>query len=179
MSMYVPPGAVEEPVMLSSQLYTIKSKFPAINLSDERYMFSPVLSLYPHGRQFKQPVVVRLPFNAVPGGWLLVLLRANCQTHEASRKWEEIVVYDTGTGEVSTSDCKLDVSRTLLSITHFCDHCWIGKPLANYIWGRKQLHCSVFGYPFNKKLSVEVIVHDRCDDVFEVTSTLLLLLSSL
>ena len=168
MSLYVPCGAVEEPVTLSSQLHFIKTKFPLLDSTKEEYMFSPVLSLHPHGHQFKQPVLVRCPFNAVPGGWLLVLLRASCQKSEASCELKEIVVYNTDTGNVSTTDCSYDVSRALLSITHFCDHCWIGKPLVDCISGRKQLHCSAFGYVYNKQLTIEVIVHDRCDDIFKV-----------
>ena len=171
MSLYVPSGAVEESVTLFSQLYTIKSRFPPVDSAKAEYLLSPVLSLHPHGYQFKQPVLIRCPFNAVPGGWLLVLLRANCQESEESLPWEEIVVYNTDTGEVITHDCSYDVSRAILSITHFCDHCWIGKPLTNFILGRKQLHCSAFGYSYNKQLTIEVIVHDRCNDIFEVTST--------
>ena len=169
MSLYVPPGAVEEFVTLSSELHTSHCKFPPIN-SKEGYIFSPVLSLYPHGHQFKQPVLVKCPFNAVPGGWLLVLHRANCQ--EPSCTWEEIVVYNTDTGKLSTTDCSYDVSRGLLGITHFCDHCWFGKPISNSILGQKQLHCSVFGfgYSHNKNWKLEVIIHDRCDDIFKVMS---------
>ena len=171
MSLYVPRGAVEQSVTLSSQLHIVKNKYPPVDSAKDEYTFSPVLSLHPHGHQFKQPVLVRCPFNAVPGGWLLVLLRANCQKSDPSLPWEEIVVYNTDTGEVSTNDYSYDISRSLLSITHFCDHCWTGKPLADYILGRKQLHCSAFGYVYNKQLTIEVIVHDRCDDIFEVTST--------
>ena len=170
MSLYVPREAVEESVTLFSQLYTNHSRFPPVDSSKEEYIFSPVLSLHPHGQQFKQPVLVRCSFNAVPGGWLLVLLRANCQDSESSRTWEEIVVYNTDTGEVSTADCSYDVSCALLSITHFCDHCWFGKPIVNSILGRKQLHCSAFGYVYNTHLTIELVIHDRCDDIFEVTS---------
>ena len=170
MSLCVPPGAVEESVTLSSQLYTSHSKFPPVDSTKDEYIFSPVLSLHPHGHQFKQPVTVRCPFNAVPGGWLLVLLRANCQKSELPRTWEQIVVYDTDTGKVSTTDCDYDPTHALLKITHFCDHCWFGKPITNSILGRKLLHCSAFGYSYNKRWTIEVIMHDRCNDIFKVTS---------
>ena len=168
MSLYVPHGAVEETVTLSSQLYTSHCKFPPVDPTKKEYIFSPVLSLHPHGHQFKQPVLVRCPFNAVPGGWLLVLLRANCQKSEPSHTWEEIVIYNTDTGEVKTTDCSFDVSRALLSINHFCEHCWVGKPIVNSLLGRKQLHCAVFGFRYNKGWRLEVVIHDRCDDIFQV-----------
>ena len=162
MSLYIPPGAVEESVTLSSQLYSSHCNFPPVDSTKDEYIFSPVLSLHPHGLQFKQPVLVKCLFNAVPGGWLLVLLRANCQKSEPSHAWEEIVVCNTDTGEVSTTDCSCDVSCALLSITHFCDHCWCGKPIANSILGQKQLHCSVFGFQYSyKHWTIEVVMHDQ------------------
>ena len=169
MSIYVPRGAVEESVTLYSQVYINKCKFPPVDPNKEEYVFSPVLTLHPHGYQFKEPVLVRFPFNAVPGGWLLVLLRANCQA-EPSRTWEEIVVYNTDTGEVSTpsTDCGYDISRAVLRIKHFCDHCWFGKPIANSILGQKQIHCSAFGFRCQTGWLIEVTMHDRCDDVFQV-----------
>ena len=170
MSLYVPAGAVEGSVTLSSQLYTSHCKFPPVDSAKDEYIFSPVLSLHPRGHQFKQPVLVKCPFNAVPGGWRLVLFRANCQKSEESRTWEEIVVYNTDTREVITTDCSYDVNQALLSISHFCDHCWIGKPIANFIFGRKQLHCSAFGSLYNKQWTIDVIMHDRCRDIFKVIS---------
>jgi hypothetical protein len=167
MSLYVPRGAVKKTVTLSCQLYTAKNKFPQVDTAKGEYVFSPVLSLHPHGYQFQQPVLVRCPFNAVPEGWLLVLLRANSKLSDQSLSWEEIVVYNTNSGEVNGKDCNYDISHALLSVTHFCDLCWTDKPLVDDIWGQKQLHCSAFEYVYNERLTVEVIVHDRCKDIFE------------
>ena len=168
MSLYVPHGAVEEPVMLCSQLYTSHCKFPKVDSSKEEYTFSPVLSLHPDGYQFKQPVSVRFPFNSVPGGWLLILLRANCQEPKPFCTWEEIVVYNTDTGELSTTDnCSYDVSRALLSITHFCLYCWIGKPISSLL-GRKNICCSAFGFQYQNGCRIEVVMHDQCESLFQV-----------
>lgn len=170
MSLWVPSGAVDSPVVLFAKLYMNKCRFPPVDSKNGEYVFSPVLSLEPHGYQFKQPVAVRCPFNAVPGGWMLRLLRANCYRPDASPRWEEIVVYNTDTGDVSSTDCSYDVGRALLSVSHFCDHCWHGKQIFDSIRGRKQLLCSAFGFRYQKEWTIEVVVHDRCDDIFEVIS---------
>jgi hypothetical protein len=59
MSLDIPRGAVEEYVILSSQLYIDKCKFPPVDTAKDEYLFSPVLTLYPQGYQFKKPVSVR------------------------------------------------------------------------------------------------------------------------
>lgn len=168
MSLFVPSGAVDECVTLSVKLYTNKCRFPPANTTNGEYIFSPVLSLEPHGYEFKQPVLVRCPFNAVPGGWMLVLLRTNCNEPKGAPSWEEIVVYNTDTSDVSTTDCSYDVSRALLSVNHFCDHCWRGQQMVNTITGKKQLYCSVFGFRYQKEWTIEIVLHDRCKDIFKV-----------
>ena len=156
--------------------YTNKHKFPQVDVSKEEFIFSPVLSLEPHGYQFKLPVLVRCPFSAMPGGWLLSLLRADCKTQQVAKTWKEIITYNTDTDEVTTDDCQFDFDHALLGVTHFCDHCWCGKPiladgLASSLKLQKQLYCSVFGYQpdsnWNRWL-LELYLHDRCDDIYEV-----------
>lgn len=175
MSLFVPPGAVDRNVTLFSRLHTDRHRFPLVDNSKDEFIFSPVFSLEPHGYRFKQPVLVRCPFTAVPGGWQLILLRAECRETQAPRIWEEIVTYNTDTGEVKTTDCDFDVDRALLGVTHFCDLCWYGKflvsSLTRSITGRKQLFCSVFGCQSGRQWDrwlLEVIFHDRCKDIFEV-----------
>ena len=172
LSLFVPAGAVDADVTLIARLYTSKHEFPHVDISKEEFVFSPVLSLEPQGYQFKQPV---LPFSAVPGGWQLALLRADCRVEQVDRTWKEIVTYNSDTGEVTTDDCQFDVDHALLGVTHFCRHCWYGRAILNqgisYIKSRKLLYCSVFDQPDGSlnRWYLEVNFHDRCDDIFEVT----------
>jgi hypothetical protein len=171
MSLDIPRGAVEEYVILSSQLYIDKCKFPPVDTAKDEYLFSPVLTLYPQGYQFKKPVSVKFPFNAVASDWLLVLLRENCQTSNTDSTWKEVVVYDTDTGTVNTTDCSYDVFEASLTISRFYDHCWLGKPLKDCLLKcRKLIYCSAFGFQKpHENLNIwvlEVIMHDQCDDLF-------------
>lgn len=169
MSLFVPPGAVDTSVELLARLYTNPCKFPLVDVTKDEFIFSPVLSLEPHGYQFKQPVLVRCPFSAVPGGWQLVLLRET----QTPKHWEAIVTYNTDTDEVTTNDCDFDVDRAFLSVTHFCNHCWCGRRSAKSIFKkrRKQMFCSVFGFqhhPRPHRWILEVILYDRCSNIFDV-----------
>ena len=158
-----------------ARLYIDENKFPPLDTSKEEYTFSPVLSLEPHGYQFKQPVLVRFPFSAVPGGWHLSLLRAKCQAEKVEKTWKEIVTYNSDSGEVTTDDCQFDIGHSLLGVTHFCDHCWRGQSIlvqgfstactALHIQRRKLLYCSVFGHQpetdWNRWI-LELYLHDYC-----------------
>jgi hypothetical protein len=171
LSLFVPAGAVNETVTLTAKLYISKRKFPYVDIAQGQYIFSPVLSLEPQGYQFKQTVLVRCPFSAVPGGWRLFLLRSDCQL-QAGSSWKQIVVYDTDTGEVTTDDCQFDVDRALLGVTHFCDHCWYGiARVVTPFKSRKMLYCSAFGCqpdPAWNRWHLELHLHDYCRDIFEV-----------
>ena len=167
---------MHENVTLTAKLYTNKHKFPHVDNSKEEFVFSPVLSLEPQGYQFKQPVLVRCPFSAVPGGWHLSLLRADCQVEQAKRTWKEIVTYNTDTGKVTTDDCQFDVDHALLGVTHFCEHCWYGiSAIVTSLSSRKLMYCSLFGcqsYPNWNKWHMELHLHDRCRDIYEVSRCL-------
>jgi hypothetical protein len=175
LSLFVPAGAVDEEVTLLAKVYIDKQVFPPVDISKEEFIFSPVLSLEPHGYQFKEQVLVRFPFSAVPGGWHLYLLRTDCGVEEVVRTWKQIIRYYTDTGELTTEDCEYDVDHALLAVTHFCHHCWGGKPNSylnqgiSYFNRRKLLYCSVFGQPNGSlnKWHLELNLHDRCDDIFE------------
>ena len=182
LTLFVQAGAVDENIRLVAKVYIDKCKFPQVDVSKEEFIFSPVLSLEPHGYQFKQPVLVRFPFSAVPGGWRLALLRAD---YEVANKWKEIVTYNTDTGDVTTDDCQFDIDHALLGVTHFCEHCWFGKSIlakgissvatALHLKRRKLLYCSVFGFqPYStwNRWLLELHLHDRCDDIFEVSNYL-------
>ena len=169
---------MDETVTLMAKLYTNEHKFPHVDISKEEFVFSPVLSLEPHGYQFKQPVLVQCPFSAVPGGWHLSLLRADCQVEQEKRTWKEIVTYNTDTGEVTTDGCQFDIDHALLGVTRLCDHCWCGKSAQGVSSVDTPLHqkfllCSVFGCQPNSNRNrwlLEVNFHDRCSDLFEVSS---------
>lgn len=170
LSLFVPPGAVDGNVTLVARLYTQKQRFPQVEISQQGFI-SPVLCLEPHGYQFKKPVLVRFPFTAVPEGWELVLLRADSLEAKSINECQQIVTYNTDTGEMTAVDCTFDVDRALLGVTYFCDYCYYGKRLTNSIKDKKHLDCSVFGYQPNHSRDrwiLEVILHDHSQGIFKV-----------
>ena len=171
MAIFAPQNSVNRLTTLVLKTYIDDALLPPV--ADNEFMFSPVLSLEPHGLTFQQPVKVLFPFTAVPKNWLMKLKRANCDVYDTSCDWETIVEYNTDTGDVThyTDDCVYDPDRGTLSLNHFCKHCWFGKPIVNSIWGQKQILCSVFGYQPNskqKRYILNVFLHDQCLDIFEV-----------
>lgn len=171
LSLFAPERALSSEISITLRNYICNLTLPG---AEELFIFSPVLSLEPHGQTFDQPLQLKFPFSAVPGSWLLKLMRANCGNSETPSEWETLLEYNTDTGEIvhSATDCSYDVERRVLILTHFCRYCWVGKNLYNKLTGRKKIFCSVFGYqPYANRNSWILIVymHDRCLDVFEVS----------
>ena len=133
-NIFVPPNSVNRLTNLVLKTYIDDALLPPV--ADNEFMFSPVLSLEPHGLTFQQPVKVLFPFTAVPKNWLMKLKRANCDVY-TSCDWETIVEYNTDTGEVThyTDDCVYDPNQQTLSLNHFCQYCWFGTPIVNSIRG--------------------------------------------
>jgi hypothetical protein len=171
LSLSVPAGAVDEEVTLLAKVYIDKQVFPPVDISKEQFIFSPVLSLEPHGYRFKKPVLVRLPFSAVLEGWHLFLLRADCPVEEDARTWKQIISYNTDTREVITDDCLYDVHHALLSVSHFCRHSWCAEALLKEgktdFNSKKILYCSIYGISDGSlnRWHLELNLHDRCDDI--------------
>lgn len=165
---YIPPGALDHDVTIIALLQMYDCSTSPIDLG--KFRFSPILILEPHGLQFKKPVKLRFTSCAVPQGWVLTLMSANCC--ELDNSWKS-VLQCKDMGEVVATPgggCTYNPALDLLSITRLDKKCWVGKN--GDTWpGTKQMICSVFGYRPSQRQQrwiLDVIIHDGCDTILQV-----------
>ena len=166
--MSVPKGAVLRKQAIKYQFLFGTEPTPAIHISEDWFVFSPILVLEPHDCPFQVPVSVRLPFSATLEGWVLVLLR-----EQSEEGWETVLTLNTDTRQVTQEDphCNYDVNQRLLLLNHFCKYLWCGYKTSNSSRSEKVLACLLLARMDSSGNSCNFALHltDNCACVFQVS----------
>lgn len=144
---------------------------PPIDTSQNWFIFSQVLTLTPHGLEFFTPVSVKFQYTAL-GGWILVLLRADCDAVNPPNKWCPVLAIDTDTRQTILHDghCSYDVQSAQLKLSHLCRYSWCGKPKHDSVRSEKMMNCSLFAWMDwpNRRCRFVLYFNNRCADILEV-----------
>ena len=174
LSIFVPDGAVSEPVNIRIHMYVDKRLMPPCTKANDEYILSPLYVFEPHGLTFSKHVQVYFPPPVDPKGWNLSLMRAMCDTSTSSQLWEPqaIVTYNSDLDEVNVEDpdCRYDLTSGTLSVKHFCGHWWFGR-VVSMLLASKNMLFSVFGYrqlPSKNIWNITIHCHDDCAEVTKV-----------
>ena len=164
-ALIVPPFAVPKSTQFSCHMLPETTLTPSLNLPENHYLMSPILSLSPHDAMFQRKVAIRFPFSAVPKGWFLRLTFCPLNGDRWQSLLDVLVPQDMSSSSlvvISHDGTLYDPDVNSILVDHFCRKCWVGVPIRPDV--KKRIWCSLFGRPLGFGGPWEIIV--RCFDPY-------------